>query len=77
MRIRAHGHHTVAMKTSNSVVEDTIIIITMISYNIRLIQHENQLNPLLAESYPLCDYVTYTQSSARDPVILVTDLMGT
>ena len=62
MRIRAHGHHTVAMKTSNSVVEDTIILhITTISYNRRLIQHENQLNSPLAESFPLRDYVTYAQ----------------
>ena len=62
MRIRAHGHHTVAMKTSNLVVEDTIFFhIMTISYNRRLIQHENQLNSLLAESFPLRDYVTYAQ----------------
>ena len=58
----AHRHHTVTMKTSNSVVEDMIIFfITMITYNRRLIQHENQLNSLLAEIFPWCDYVTHAQ----------------
>ena len=38
MRICAHGHHTVTMKTSNSVVEDTIILhITTISYTVGVI----------------------------------------
>ena len=62
IRTRTHGHYTATMKTSNSVVEDMIILhIMMIIYNRRLMQHENQLNSLLAESFPLRDYVTYAQ----------------
>ena len=62
MLIRAHGHHITTVKTSNSVVEDTIILyITTISYNRQLIQHDNQLDSLLAESFPLRDYVTHAQ----------------
>ena len=77
MHISAHGHHTVAMKTDNSVEEDMIIIyITTISNNRRLIQNKNQLNSLLVESFRLRDYVTRAQWSVRDPVTLVTDLMG-
>ena len=53
MRIRTHGHHTVTMKTSNSVVEDTIMLyIMMISYDRPLIQHKSQLDSFLAESFP-------------------------
>ena len=77
MRIHAHGSHTIIEKTSNSAIEDTIILyITTICYNTQLIQLENQLNSFSAESFSLCDCVTYAQQSKRDPVILVTDLMG-
>ena len=42
MRISTHGLHFVTTKTSNSVVEDTIIL--YIRYNRRMMQHGNQLN---------------------------------
>ena len=74
MCMRAHVHHTVAMKTSYSVVEDmTILYIMTISYDRQLMQCKNQLlNLKLLWHY----YVTYVQWSMRYPVILVTDLMG-
>ena len=52
-----HGHHSVMIKISNSVVKGRIIIYIMtISYNRPLMQHKNQLDLLLAESFPMRDY---------------------
>ena len=57
MCMRAHVHHTVAMKTSYSVVQDMIILyITTISYDRQLMQYENQLLNL---KFLWHDYVTH------------------
>jgi len=59
MCMRAHVHHTVAMQTSYSVVEDMIILYIMtISYDRQLIQYENQL---LNQKFLWHDYVTHVQ----------------